>query len=64
MARSKGLSAQKRLRERKKAEKAELKRELRRVAAQTEREPGAQVAARKDLEGYGVIPREADPDES
>jgi hypothetical protein len=57
MARSKGLSAQKRLRERKKAEKAELKRETRRVAAQNGREPGAQVADREALEGYGVVER-------
>jgi hypothetical protein len=62
VARSKGLSAQKRLRERKKAEKAELKREQRRVASQSEREPGAKVARREDLEGYGVIAR-TDPDD-
>ena len=64
MARSKGLSAQKRLRERKKAEKAELKRETRRLATQNGREPGAQVAAREDLEGYGVVARDADSDET
>jgi hypothetical protein len=46
------MSAQKRLRERK---KAELKREMRRQAAQTEREPASQVAGRQDLEDYGVV---------
>jgi hypothetical protein len=55
MARSSKMSAQKRLRERQKAEKAEAKRELRRLAAQTERERGTPVAAREDLEGYGVV---------
>jgi hypothetical protein len=49
------MSAQKRLRERKKAEKAELKREMRRQAAQSEREPASQVAGRQDLEDYGVV---------
>jgi len=55
MARSSKMSAQKRLRERQKAEKAEAKREARRTAAQSEREPGSQVARREDLEGYGVV---------
>jgi hypothetical protein len=55
MARSSKMSAQKRLRERQKAEKAEAKREARRTA-QSEREPGARVAQREDLEGYGVVP--------
>jgi hypothetical protein len=53
------MSAQKRLRERKKAEKAELKREMRRLAAQSEREPASRVAGRQDLEDYGVV---ASPD--
>ena len=54
MARSRKMSAQKRLRERQKAEKADLKREARR-AAQTGREPGSRVAEREDLEGYGIV---------
>jgi hypothetical protein len=58
MGRSNGLSAQKRLRERKRAEKAELKRETRRVSKQTER--GREVANRDDLEGYGVAVDPAD----
>jgi len=52
------MSVQKRLRERKKAEKAELKRETRRQSGQpdsAEREPGAQVADHDALEGYGVV---------
>ena len=55
MGRSSRMSVQKRLRERKKAEKAELKRETRRQAGSTEREPGAPVAGRDELEGYGVV---------
>jgi hypothetical protein len=58
MARSKRMSVQKRLRERKKAEQAELKRATRKTA---EREPGGQVADRADLEGYGVIPTFTEP---
>jgi hypothetical protein len=49
------MSVQKRLRERKKAEKAELKRETRRQSGGAEREPGTPVADRDELEGYGVI---------
>jgi len=49
------MSVNKRLRERKKAEKAELKREQRKLAGSAEREPGTQVAAPEDLEGYGVV---------
>ncbi len=55
MARSKRMSVQKRLRERKKAEAAELKRELRSRRSTTEPTRGATVAAREDLEGYGVL---------
>jgi hypothetical protein len=65
MARSSRMSVQKRQRERKKAEKAELKREQKRQAGQAapvEREPGAQVAAREDLEGYGVVVSRPDDD--
>ena len=57
MARSSKMSAQKRLRERQKAEKAEAKREARRTAQSSEREPaGTRVAKREDLEGYGIVP--------
>jgi hypothetical protein len=52
------MSVQKRLRERKKAEQAELKRATRKTG---EREPGGQVADRADLEGYGVIPTFTEP---
>ena len=55
MARSSKMSVQKRLRERQKTEKADLKREARRLAAQAEREPGGQVAKREELESYGVV---------
>ena len=55
MGRSSRMSVQKRLRERKKAEKAELKRETRRQTGNAEREPGTPVAGRDDLEGYGVV---------
>jgi hypothetical protein len=47
------MSVQKRQRERKKAEQAELKRTARKT---TPREPGGQVADRDELEGYGVVP--------
>jgi hypothetical protein len=57
MARSSRMSVQKRQRERKKAEQAELKRSQRRSA---EHAPGGQVADRSDLEGYGVIPTFSD----
>jgi hypothetical protein len=55
MARSSRMSVNKRLRERKKAEKAELKRAQRRLAGDAEREPGTPVAAREDLESYGIL---------
>jgi hypothetical protein len=61
MARSSKMSVLKRQRERKKAEKAALKREQR-----AKREPGEeaggsdQVATPEDLEGYGLV---VDPDE-
>jgi hypothetical protein len=50
------MSVQKRQRERKKAEKAELKRATRRRGGEDETPAGGQVADRSDLEGYGVIP--------
>jgi hypothetical protein len=56
MARSNRMSVQKRLRERKKAEAAELKRMSRRRPEGEEKPAGGQVAERADLEGYGVIP--------
>ena len=52
------MSVQKRLRERKKAEQAELKRVARKNG---ERAPGGQVADRADLEGYGVVATFTDP---
>jgi hypothetical protein len=60
------MSVQKRQRERKKAEKAELKRETRRQSVgSAEREPGTQVAGRDDLEGYGVVVAPgSDPEEA
>lgn len=65
MARSSRMSVQKRLRERKKAEKAELKRETRKQSGSAEREAGDQVAGRDDLEGYGVVvPPSGDPEEA
>jgi hypothetical protein len=57
------MSVQKRLRERKKAEKAELKRMSRRQAEPDERPAGSQVAARSDLEAYGLIDASAEPAE-
>jgi hypothetical protein len=48
------MSVQKRARERKKAEQAELKRATRQVADTGEVSRGGQVADRADLESYGV----------
>ena len=60
MARSSKMSVQKRARERKKAEQAELKRATR--AAETgEGSRGGQVADRADLDSYGVRPPTPDP---
>jgi hypothetical protein len=56
------MSVQKRLRERKKAEQAELKRATRRRSNGADRPAGGQVAERTDLEGYGVIPTFSDPE--
>jgi len=58
MARVNRMSVQKRLRERKKAEKAELKREMKSRRGSEEPEeptPPNEVATRDDLEGYGLI---------
>jgi hypothetical protein len=65
MARVNRMSVQKRLRERKKAEKAELKREMRNRRGsesedEEERTGSSAVATRDDLEGYGLI---TDPEE-
>jgi len=59
MARSSRMSVQKRQRERKKAEAAELKRTTRK---NDDRPAGGQVAERADLESYGVIPTFSDPE--
>jgi len=58
MARVNRMSVQKRLRERKKAEKAELKREMRErrdEAPPPESAPTSDVASRDDLESYGLV---------
>ena len=61
MARSRQMSVQKRQRERKKAEQAELKRAAAKRRSQDEQRPtGGQVAGRAELEGYGVIPTFSD----
>jgi hypothetical protein len=52
------MSVQKRLRERKKAEKAEFKRMSRLQAEPVERSSGSQVAERTDLEAYGLVTAE------
>jgi hypothetical protein len=55
------MSVQKRLRERKKAEKAELKRMSKKAAPEDEERPaGSQVAEHSDLEAYGAIPTFSD----
>lgn len=61
MARSTRMSVQKRLRERKKAEKAELKRMSKKTPPEDEERPaGSQVAEHSDLEAYGAIPTFSD----
>ena len=55
MARPTKMSVQKRQRERKKSEAAELKR-ARQRGSDADKPVGGQVAERSDLEGYGVIP--------
>jgi hypothetical protein len=52
------MSVQKRLREQKKAERAESKRAQR--AAQGEKPGGGQIAEREELESYGVTPTFSD----
>jgi len=61
MARSSKMSAQKRARERKKAEQAELKRASRQRAEGEEAPRGGQVADRADLDSYGVTSKATDP---
>jgi hypothetical protein len=50
------MSVQKRQRERKKAEQAELKREQKRRNAENENSAGGHVADANELAGYGVTP--------
>ena len=54
------MSVQKRMRERKKAEQAELKRATRRLAETGEAPRGGQVADRADLDSYGILPQPSD----
>ena len=61
MARMNKMSVQKRLRERKKAEKAAMKREER-TTREHSPEPGTGEPTPEDLEGYGFGP--ASPDEA
>ena len=61
MARSNRMSAQKRLREKKKAEAAELKRMEKARRKETEESGGGAVADVDDLAGYGLV---VDPTES
>ena len=65
MARSTKMSVLKRQRERKKAEKAAQKRELKalRKDAKIEAETGQQVATRDDLESYGVVEGEEEAEQ-
>lgn len=60
MARSSKMSVLKRQRERKKAEKAAMKREQRQDKEATPESGGNVQATREDLEGYGLI---VEPDE-
>lgn len=62
MARPNKMSVLKRQRERKKAEKAALKREMRSQREPAD-EPSNQVATREELEALGLI-HEADEEES
>lgn len=55
MARRSRMSVQKRLRERKKAEKAEYKREERAQREPEAQTPTDQVATHQDLEAYGIV---------
>jgi hypothetical protein len=61
VARSSKMSVQKRLRERKKAEQAELKRATRQRADTGEVSRGGQVADRADLDSYGVLSPASNP---
>jgi len=54
------MSVQKRARERKKAEQAELKRATRRRPDSEEVSRGGQVADRADLDSYGIQPASSD----
>ena len=57
MARMNKMSVQKRLRERKKAEKAQIKREMRAMREPAE-ESGDGSPTRDDLVGYGMVVEE------
>ena len=57
MARRNRMSVQKRLRERKKAEKADFKREQR-AERKAEKGGPTEVASQEDLEGYGMVVEE------
>ncbi len=57
MARRNRMSVQKRLRERKKAEKADFKREQR-AERKAEKGGPTEVASPEDLEGYGMVVEE------
>ena len=64
MARKNKMSVLKRQRERKKAEKAALKREVRsKREPAPEGDPSSQIATRDDLDGYGVLTESGDGDE-
>jgi len=62
VARSSKMSVQKRMRERKKAEQAELKRaNATRRRGDTEEARGGNVADRADLDSYGMRSANSDP---
>ena len=58
MARVNKMSVLKRQRERKKAEKAAMKRELKSTKERSAASPEDQVATRDDLAGYGLVSEE------
>jgi len=62
MARASKMSVQKGLRERKKSEKAALKREQRKRTDRTPADDASRVADWKDLEGYGLVANPTDRD--
>jgi hypothetical protein len=67
MARVNKMTVLKRQRERKKAEKAAIKREqraARREPSDEDEGPSSKVASRDDLEGYGLVGPEDEAEES